>query len=233
MNSLSPFLLNDQVFNTIKEGILENKFTPNQKLIESEISRTLGVSRGPIREALQRLCIEGLVRLVPNKGAYVISYSLKDTLDLYEIRENFEIIAVRLSIERADESDLCRISDQIKTIDQRIKNNGNTSFPWDSDFHIKIAECTKNRYIVEHISKLNTQMHLIRYKSAKREGRAERALREHTEIYKALCERNLKKMEQLMVDHIRASKDNLIRLYYGEAALSNDGSIGQKEVMSL
>jgi DNA-binding GntR family transcriptional regulator len=216
MNSLSPFMLSDQVFNTIKEGILENKFAPNQKLNESEIAKILGVSRGPVREAFQRLCYEGLVRLVPNKGAYVITFNLKETLDLYEIRGHLEILGVRLSIERGDESDLRRIEDLLIYTKQMVKNNEKCTFPWDTDFHVKIAECTKNIFLIEHIIKLNTKMNIIRYRSAQKEGRTEKALKEHAEIYKALCERDSAKMEQLMMDHIRTSKNNFIQLYHAK-----------------
>ena len=74
---LSPSSLTDQACNMIKEVILSDKYSPNQRLNEVELASSLGVSRGPIREAFQRLAYEGLVKLVPNKG---VGPSFKTTL---------------------------------------------------------------------------------------------------------------------------------------------------------
>jgi DNA-binding GntR family transcriptional regulator len=96
MKQLSPSSLANQVSNLIKEDILENKYSPNQRLNEVEISSALGISRGPIREAFQRLSHEGFLKLVPNKGAFIISFSKKEVEDIYELRENLEIMSLKL-----------------------------------------------------------------------------------------------------------------------------------------
>ncbi len=209
---LSPSSLTDQACNLIKQVILGNKYGPNQKLNEVELSSSLGVSRGPIREAFQRLSYEGLVKLVPNKGAFVINFSLKEVEDIYELRGYLEIMAVKLAAERADQSDDRKLSDLLKATERMIEKNRNTSYPWDSDFHVQIARCTKNQKLEEYINKLNAQTHLIRYRSGSKYGRAAEAFKEHVEIYRALCERNCEKAEQLMVHHIRTSKNNIMQL---------------------
>jgi DNA-binding GntR family transcriptional regulator len=211
---LAPSSLTDQACNLIKEVILSDKYSPNQKLNEVELSNSLGVSRGPIREAFQRLAYEGLVKLVPNKGAFVISFSLKEVEDIYELREYLEIMAIKLATERADQSDYRKLSDLLKATERMIEKNRYTSYPWDSDFHLQIVRCTKNQKLEEYINKLYAQMRLIRYRSGSKDGRAAEAFKEHAEICEALCERNCKKAEQLMVNHIRTSRDNTMQLIY-------------------
>jgi DNA-binding GntR family transcriptional regulator len=206
---LSPSSLTDQACNMIKDVILSDKYSPNQRLNEVELASSLGVSRGPIREAFQRLAYEGLIKLVPNKGAFVISFSSKEVEDIYELREYLEIMAVKLATERACPSDFRKLSGLLKATKRLIEKNRYTSYPWDSDFHLQIARCAKNEKLLEYINKLNSQMQLIRYKSGSKEGRAAEAFKEHTEIYSALCERNCEKSEQLMVNHIRTSKNNI------------------------
>jgi DNA-binding GntR family transcriptional regulator len=210
--ALSPSSLADQACNLIKHVILSDKFSANQRLNEVELSNSLGVSRGPIREAIQRLAYEGLLKLVPNKGAFVISFSSKEVEDIYELREYLEIMAIKLSTERADQFDHRKLSDLLKATEQMIEKNRYSFYPWDSDFHLQIIRCTKNQKLEEYMNKLYAQMQLIRFRSGSQEGRAARALKEHTEICNAVCERNCEKAEHLMVKHIRASRDNTMQL---------------------
>ena len=211
---LSPSSLTDQACNLIKEVILSDKYSPNERLNEVELSNSLGVSRGPIREAFQRLSYEGLVKLVPNKGAFVISFSSKEVEDIYELREYLEIMAVKLASKRSDQSDYRKLSDLLKATERMIEKNRYTFYPWDSDFHLQIVKCTKNQKLEEYINKLYTQMRLIRHRSGSKEGRAAEAFKEHAEICKALCDGNGEKAEQLMVNHIRTSKDNVMQLIF-------------------
>lgn len=213
---LSPSSLTDQACNLIKQVILTDKYSQNERLNEAELSSSLGVSRGPIREALQRLAYEGLVKLVPNKGAFVISFSLKEVEDIYELREYLEIMAIKLATERADQSDHRKLSDLLKATERMIRKNRYSFYPWDPDFHLQIIRCTKNQKLEEYMNKLYAQMQLIRYRSGSKEGRVAGAFKEHAEICKALCERNCEKAEQLMVKHIRTSRDNTMQLYRWE-----------------
>jgi DNA-binding GntR family transcriptional regulator len=210
---LSPSSLTDQACNLIKQVILSNNYSQNQRLNEAELSSSLGVSRGPIREALQRLAYEGLVKLVPNKGAFVISFSSKEIEDIYELREYLEIMAIKLATERADQSDYRKLSDLLKATERIIEKNRYSFYPWDPDFHLQIIRCTRNQKLEEYMKKLYTQMQLIRYQSGSKEGRVSGAFKEHSEICEALCERNCEKADQLMVKHIRTSRDNIMKLY--------------------
>ena len=84
------YSLSSRVFHTIRENILSGKYATDEELKEKNIGEELGVSRTPVREALRQLELEGLVTIIPNKGAYVVGISKKDIQDIYEIRSRLE-----------------------------------------------------------------------------------------------------------------------------------------------
>jgi DNA-binding GntR family transcriptional regulator len=87
----------ERVLEFLRDGILNSQFAPGQRLIESDLSRELGVSRGSLREAFRRLSAEGLIQLVPNRGAVVRRLSLRETMELFQIRRELEGLAARLA----------------------------------------------------------------------------------------------------------------------------------------
>jgi DNA-binding GntR family transcriptional regulator len=208
---LNPSSLTDQACNLIKDVILKGGYEPNQRLNEVELSNSFGISRSPIREAIQRLANDGLVKLLPRRGAFVSNFSSKEVEEILELRECLEVMAVRLAVERADQSQYSKLLELLNETGDVIERNRYTFYPWDSDFHLKIAECAKNEKLQDNIYKVNAQILLIRYRSGSKSGRAKEALNEHTEIYKALYERNREKSEQLMMRHLLNSKDNIMK----------------------
>lgn len=87
----------ERVLEFLRDGILNSQFAPGQRLVESDLSRELGVSRGSLREAFRRLSAEGLIQLVPNRGAVVRRLSLRETMELFQIRRELEGLAARLA----------------------------------------------------------------------------------------------------------------------------------------
>ena len=111
MNSLTEqkedkYSLRGRVFNHIREDILSGRLKPNEELREVALGEELGVSRTPVREALRQLELEGLVRIVPNKGAYVSGISAKDVLDIYSIRARLEGLCARMAADAIQKEQL-------------------------------------------------------------------------------------------------------------------------------
>ncbi len=93
------------VLKNLRDGILNGRYAPGQRLIESDLTRDLGVSRGPLREAFRRLSAEGLIEIVPNRGALVRRLSFRETLELFEIRTELEALAARRAAQNIDTGD--------------------------------------------------------------------------------------------------------------------------------
>ena len=95
--------LRDVVFENLRGAIVEGRLKPGQRLMEVQLAEQLGVSRTPVREAIRKLELEGLVVMLPRKGAYVANMSLKDLIDVLEIRASLEGLAASLAAERITE----------------------------------------------------------------------------------------------------------------------------------
>ena len=110
---MEEYSLRSQVFQTIRDDILKGKYEENDELREATLGKELGVSRTPVREALRQLELEGLVNIIPNKGAYVTGISDKDVHDIYMIRSMLEGLCVRWATEHITQ-------DQLEELDEII-----------------------------------------------------------------------------------------------------------------
>ena len=113
--------LRDVVFENLREAILEGKLKPGQRLMEVQLAEQLGVSRTPIREAIRKLELEGLVVMLPRKGAYVANMSFKDLIDVLEIRASLEGLAASLAAERRRDEDIEELEKLAKEFEQCVK----------------------------------------------------------------------------------------------------------------
>jgi DNA-binding GntR family transcriptional regulator len=95
----------ERLIRGLRHGILNGRYAPGQRLIEADLTRDYGVSRGPLREAFRRLSAEGLLQIVPHRGAVVRRLTLKEMLELFQIRTALEALAVRLAAQAIDEAD--------------------------------------------------------------------------------------------------------------------------------
>ena len=101
--------LRDVVFNTLRESILKGEMKPGERLMEIHLANKLGVSRTPIREAIRKLELEGLVLMIPRKGAEVAKISEKSLRDVLEVRRSLEELAIELACQRMSEDDMAEL----------------------------------------------------------------------------------------------------------------------------
>jgi DNA-binding GntR family transcriptional regulator len=204
--------LTEQIYKALKEGILKGDILPGQKLNEIDLSNSFGISRSPIREAIQRLANEELIKIIPYKGAEVIQLEIDEINELFDVRIALETMAVNLAIEKVDQSQFQPISDLLISTKLAIEENSYSLYPWDLDFHVQIARCSKNSKLEQSISRVNSQLLLARSLSGREIGRAAEALNEHTEIWKALQKKDLKKVQKSMIQHLKNSRKKIIEI---------------------
>ena len=134
-----------RAYEYLREEILSERLPPGAELLEVALSNELGVSRGPIREAIGRLAAEGLVTVRPRRGAVVRSLSKDEFLELYQVREALEIMAVRLAVPRLRPDDLARLDDLIATMSvDAARNAVEAFFEANAAFHAFIVEASGN-----------------------------------------------------------------------------------------
>ena len=199
-----------RVFNAIENAILDGEYKDGDSLNELRLSKELGISRTPVREALMQLELEGLVRRVPNKGAVVVGVTEKDIHDIYEIRIRIEGLAARLCAENITEEELLAL-EQIVDLQEfyLLKNDTEQIWKLDGDFHKIIYDASRSRPLRFTLSNFHNYIKKARDISVQTEGRAEKTVAEHRAILDAIKAHNSELAEQLTAKHISNAEDNL------------------------
>lgn len=211
--TLSPYpSLSDQAFKAIVEAISRGVIAPGTRIKEAQIARALGISRGPLREALRRLESRMLVERRPNLGAFVTSLSLEDLDDLFRMREALEGAACGLAATRISDEGLQALTAVLDRHDAALAQDG--QYPRgasDDDFHFLIIRASGSKRLFHTLcSELYLQVQLYRHRSSSKSGRSEMAMKEHRDIVAALAARDPRKAEEAMRVHIANARRNLL-----------------------
>ncbi len=195
--------LGNRVFDRLRERILDGELATGQGLIEAKLSQEYGVSRTPVRDAVHRLELEGLVKIVPNKGAIVCGLSDRDILDIYQIRMKLEAMAACLAAQNINEEALMQLKESVELLEfYIIKGNSVGLGLCDSKFHRIIYEASKSRPLASTLKNLHSYSRRAGKESFRIEGRPEKVLTEHRLIYEAIEKRDQEKAQQLAQVHI-------------------------------
>lgn len=204
--------LRDVVFNTLRRAILKGDLKPGERLMEIALAEKLGVSRTPIREAIRKLELEGLVVMAPRKGAKVASITERDLNDVLEVRKGLEELAMRLACERITPEEL----DELEQIEQkflRLIESGNLTelAEVDVEFHDKIYNCTNNKRLVQILSNLREQMYRYRMEYLKDSAVRRTLAKEHRAICDALRSRDKDSALRYIYVHVDNQQKAIIR----------------------
>jgi DNA-binding GntR family transcriptional regulator len=146
MPRLDNLTLRERVHEHLKGEILANRYAPGSELLEVPLSEELGVSRGPIREALRSLESEGLVEITPRRGAFVTSLSKRDFLEAYQVREALEALGVRLAVPRLTEAGLDALEVRLDEMaEHAAAGDVDAFFEANAGFHEAFMEASENR----------------------------------------------------------------------------------------
>ena len=147
--------LRDIVYTTLRDAIRSGLLKPGDRLMEIQVAKELGVSRTPVREASRRLEAEGMVVMVPRRGTYVSSMSLRDINDVFEIREALETLAAGLAAERITDEELDELERIMVTMDEMVQQGKlDELVAMDIRFHEQIYAASRNVKLVNILSNL-------------------------------------------------------------------------------
>lgn len=209
LNGYRP--LRDLVFEALKEAILSQKLRPGERLLENELADELGVSRTPIREAIRRLEQEGLVVMLPRKGAYVAGISLKDIHEVYEIRAALEALALELAAKYITDEELAELALQVEE-EEALTDAGrlNEIIFIDSSFHDLIYQYARNNKLTQFVDILQEQFKRFRALPLGTSARSNTALEEHQQILVALKNHDSILAADLAKKHIAGAERALV-----------------------
>lgn len=180
--------LRDEVFNTLRERILKGYLKPGERLMEIHLADQLGVSRTPIREAIRMLELEGLVKMVPRKGAQVAEISREDLQDVLEVRKSLDTLAVKLACERITDEEKDKLKEAEEAFENILKTGDTTQIAEaDVAFHDVIQLASKNKRLKSMISNLAERIYRYRFEYIKQQSDGGKTLiEEHREIIKCI-----------------------------------------------
>ena len=208
--------LGGRVFKRLREDILKGRYKQQDELREATIGKELGVSRTPVREALRQLELEGLVTIVPNKGAYVTGISQKDIWDIYQMRKYLEGMCARWAAEHITEDQLEELEETILLSEfQMKKENGYNKEQvtgLDGRFHTILYEASGSRMLCHVLTDFHRYVQMARKSSINVKARAEKSIEEHKAILQAIRDRNPELAEQLAKEHIVHVMQNLKKI---------------------
>jgi DNA-binding GntR family transcriptional regulator len=213
--------LRERVQEHLKREIMANRYAPGSELLEVPLSRELGVSRGPIREALHRLEAEGLVEITPRRGAVVISLTKRDFLEAYQVREALEALGVRLAVARLTDDQLAHIDELMEQLSVHTASGDMEAFfEVNAAFHAAFVEASGNRKLIELHRRLMAQMNRYRGPSARLRGNVEQSIAEHRAIVSAARERDADRAVAMLMRHIEVPQRSIETLTDEEFARS-------------
>lgn len=206
MEEHQDYSLSSRVFQKIHEDILNGRYKENDELREITIGKELGVSRTPVREALRQLELEGLVTIIPNKGAHVTGITGKDVKDIYMIRSLLEGLCARWATENITEEQLSRLEEIILLsefhMNKASSSNADQVTDYDSRFHSVLYEASSSRILSHVLTDFHRYVQMARRNSVVSEERARKSIREHKQILRAIKDKDADLAEQLANEHV-------------------------------
>lgn len=204
--------LRDVVFNTLRQAILKGDLEPGERLMEITLANKLGVSRTPIREAIRKLELEGLVHMIPRKGAVVASISEKDMRDVLEVRITLEELAVKLACKNMTPEDIDVLKKAGQVFENAVISKDIVNIV-DADvvFHDVIYGKTGNNRLIQIISNLREQMYRYRLEYIKDARTHSILISEHNDIIKCLENKDLNGVQYAIREHVGNQERGIVR----------------------
>ncbi|TYQ14811.1 UNVERIFIED_CONTAM: DNA-binding GntR family transcriptional regulator [Acetivibrio alkalicellulosi] len=203
--------LREVIFNTLREAIIAGELKPGERLMEVKLADKMGVSRTPVREAIRKLELEGLVEMIPRKGAHVAELSVKNIMDVLEVRASLDGLATSLAADRIS-------SEGIKDLEQVLmqfvsyaeKDNLQGTIKKDVEFHDLIYGASGNDKLIDITSKLREQVHRFRVIYLKDYSSHKDLIEEHKFIYLAISKRDRELAKEYAQKHINKQAEIII-----------------------
>ncbi|HHW98360.1 MAG TPA: GntR family transcriptional regulator [Firmicutes bacterium] len=203
--------LREIVFEHLREAIIKGKLRPGERLMEMQLADEMGVSRTPVREAIRKLELEGLVIMIPRRGAYVADLSIKDVAETFEIRSALEALAASLAAERITPEEAEEMERILVRIGAAIEEDDMQQLvALDEEYHNLLYKASRNDRLMQILNNLREQIQRFRVTTLAVPGRVRGVLQEHRNIAEAISERNAELAHQLALEHIENAENALM-----------------------
>lgn len=205
--------LRDVVFNTLRQAILRGELKPGERLMEIHLADRLGVSRTPIREAIRKLELEGLVTMIPRRGAEVARITEKNLRDVLEVRRALDAFSCELACDRItkkEEEELHRACEEF--VSATTTRDATVIAAADVKLHDIIVRAAGNERLTELINNLSEQMYRYRIEYIKDTDNYDRLIEEHRIIYESIVKKDKQTAARTVKLHIDNQERSILKL---------------------
>jgi DNA-binding GntR family transcriptional regulator len=206
--SIPRAALHEQVTQRLRQMLVEGRIAPGAKLNERELSELLNVSRTPLREAIKMLAAEGLVELLPNRGAIAVSLTEADVMNAFEVMAGLEGMAGELAAQRITPEELAEIQAmQFEMMAAYTRRDLSAYYTLNSRIHNAISTAAKNPVLGSVYNQVNARLQALRFRSNQDGEKWKRAVKEHEKMIEALAAHDGAAMRDVLLAHLRNKRD--------------------------
>lgn len=206
------YSLRGRVFSKIRDDILSGQYKEHEELKEVAISESMGVSRTPVREALRQLELEGLVQIIPNKGAYVTGITENDVKDIYMIRSRLEGLCARWACESISKEQMDEMEENVYLAKFHAqKGHLDQLADLDNRFHLIMYEACNSKMLEHLLKEFHQYVLRVRRKTLSNASRGLASNAEHEAIMEAIKAKNADEAEKLAHQHMVNAYENMVK----------------------
>jgi DNA-binding GntR family transcriptional regulator len=227
--SIPRAALHEQVAYRLRELLVEGAIAPGAKLNERELALQLNVSRTPLREAIKMLAAEGLVELLPNRGAVALSLSEQDVFNTFEVMAGLEGMSGELAAQRMTDAQLTEIKAlHFEMLAAHARRDLSAYYRINAQIHRAINIAANNTVLTATYAQVNARLQALRFRSNQDEAKWNRAMEEHGQMIDALAKRDGEVLKTVLVQHLHHKRDVVIEQIRSES-LKNSTAKVEKE----
>jgi DNA-binding GntR family transcriptional regulator len=210
--------LHEQVTQRLRQMLVESRIAPGAKLNERELAQVLQVSRTPLREAIKRLAAEGLVELLPNRGAIAVALSEADVLNTFELMAGLEGLSGELAAQRITAAELAEIrAMHFEMMGAYTRADLSNYYRINALIHSAINAAAKNPVLTGTYQQVNARLQALRFRSNQNGEKWRKAMKEHEQMVDALAARDGAAMRAVLQAHLCNKRDVVIQQLRREA----------------
>ncbi|TFZ07887.1 GntR family transcriptional regulator [Ramlibacter humi] len=209
--SIPRAALHEQVAQRLRQMLVENRIAPGAKLNERELCEQLKVSRTPLREAIKMLAAEGLVELVPNRGAIALALGKADVVNTFEVMAGLEGLSGELAAQRITDAELAEIQAlHFEMMAAYTRKDLSAYYSLNARIHRAINAAAKNPVLTTTYNQVNARLQALRFRSNQDGAKWKRAVKEHEKMIEALAARDAAALRTVLVTHLHNKRDTVL-----------------------
>lgn len=216
---LAPGALHERAAARLRTMLVEGHIAPGAKLNERELAQRLQVSRTPLREAIKTLAAEGLVELLPNRGAVAVQLTVQDVADTFEVIAGLEAQSGELAAQRITEAELAEIRAlHYEMLAAHTRRDLSSYYALNAQIHERINAAARNPVLRQTYRNVNARLQALRFRSNFDERKWQRAVQEHEQMVQLLAKRDGAGLRAVMLQHLANKRDAVLELMQQGAA---------------